>query len=182
MARSARQPVPGPAAEPALRALEPRSWQGVVYRPCQAGAAEVRQLFAFAGAWIPAEVPGELAWEAESEGRLVGGVLVETRAEHGFIHGPVVVNPPPGADPLEVAAQLVAPVLGQASDLALTTLFTRPQGLDRVWVRFGLVPMPEASLPAGLRDRPGSGLHAWRRPGTYTVPTPDSGEGRRGRR
>jgi len=53
-----------------------------------------------------------------------------------------------------------------------------------VWVRLGFVPMPEAFLPSPLRGRPGSGLHAWRRPGTYAVPLPDpEGEGRRrGRR
>jgi hypothetical protein len=53
-----------------------------------------------------------------------------------------------------------------------------------VWVRLGFVPMPEAFLPPTLRGRPGSGLHVWRRPGTYAVPVPDpEGEGRRrGRR
>ncbi len=182
MARSARRPVPGPVAEPAPRSLEPRTWQGLVFRSCQVGAAEVRRLFDFAGAWVPAPTAGEIAWEAEGAGRLVGGVLVERHSEHGFIHGPVVIEPPGGAEPLEVAARLAAPILETAVESALNTLFTRPQGLDRLWVRCGFVPVPEATLPASLRERPGTGLFAWRRPGTYTIATPDvEGRHRRAR-
>jgi hypothetical protein len=184
MARSARRPATPAAAEPAPRTLEPRTWQGVCYRPSQAGAAEVRRLFDFAGAWTPPLAAGELAWEAHAAEQLVGGVLVERHGVHGFVHGPVVVGPPAGVEPLEVAAQLVAPVLAQAADAGLDTLFTRPQGLDRLWVRYGFIPMPEASLPAGLRGRPGAGLHAWRRPGSYTIalPDPERGGRRRGGR
>ena len=183
MPRSARRPVT-PAAGPAPIGLEPRIWQGVVYRPCQGGAPAVRQLFQFVGAFAPGVDPRDLAWEAQSGDRLVGGVLCEVQGAHGFIHGPVVVDPPEGAEPLEVAAQLVAPLVDLARTLPLDSLFTRPQGLDRVWVRLGFVPMPEAFLPPPLRGRPGSGLHVWRRPGTYAVPVPDpGGEGRRrGRR
>jgi hypothetical protein len=183
MPRSARRPV-APAAGSAPIVLEPRTWQGVVYRPCQGGAPAVRQLFQFAGAFAPDPSPEEIAWEARSGDRLIGGVLCERRGPHGFIHGPVVVDPPDGVEPIEVAAQLVAPLVDSARALPLDSLFTRPQGLDRVWVRLGFVPMPEAFLPAALRGRPGSGLHVWRRPGTYAVPVPDpEGEGRRrGRR
>jgi hypothetical protein len=181
--RSARRPVPGAAADPApasAAAPPPRTWQGVLYRPCQAGAAGVRQLFDFAGAPAPAPEAGELAWEAVAGERVVGGVLAERLGEQGFVHGPVVVEPPAGIEPLEVAAQLVAPLLDHATLLGMSTLFTRPQGLDRVWVRLGFVPVPEAFLPEPLRGRPGSGLHAWRRPGTYTVAVPDrEGGGRR---
>jgi hypothetical protein len=164
--------------------LEPRTWQGVVYQPCQGGAPAVRQLFQFAGAFTPDPEPEEIAWEAHAGDRLVGGVLCERRGAHGFIHGPVVVDPPDSAEPMEVAAQLVGPLVDSARALPLDALFTRPQGLDRVWVRLGFVPMPEAFVPAALRGRPGSGLHVWRRPGTYAVPVPDpEGEGRRrGRR
>jgi len=42
------------------------------------------------------------------------------------------------------------------------TVYARPQGLDRVWVRFGFIPVPESTLPAGLAGRPGAGLFAWR--------------------
>ena len=183
MPRSARRPG-SPAAGSALIVLEPRVWQGVVYQPCQGGAPVVRQLFHFAGAFVPDLESEEIAWEAQAGDRVVGGVLCERRGAHGFIHGPVVVDPPPGVEPIEVAAQLVAPLVDTARALPLDSLFTRPQGLDRVWVRLGFVPMPEAFLPAALRGRPGSGLHVWRRPGTYAVPVPDpEGEGRRrGRR
>jgi hypothetical protein len=141
----------------------------------------VRRLFDYAGAWAPLAAAGELAWEAEAEGRLVGGVLAEREGAQAFAHGPVVVGPPAGVEPLEVAAQLVAPLLEEATGAGLDTLFTRPQGLDRVWVRFGFVPVPEAALPARFRDRPGTGLHAWRRPGSYTIATPEAEAGRRGR-
>lgn len=184
MPRSARRPVSPPAGAPAPAVLEPRTWQGVVYRSCQGGAPAVRRLFQFAGAFAPEPAADEIAWEADVEGRLIGGALCERRGPHGFIHGPVVVDPPSGVEPLEVAAQLVSPLIDTARALAMDTLFARPQGLDRVWVRLGFVPMPEAFLPEGLRGRPGSGLHAWRRPGSYAVPLPDAqGEGRRrGRR
>ena len=184
MPRSARRPASPPAAGPTPIVTEPRTWQGVVYRPCQGGAPAVRGLFRFAGAFAPDLDADELAWEAEAGGRILGGVLCERKGAHGFIHGPVVVEPPTGAEPLEVAAQLVAPLIDLARALPLDTLFTRPQGLDRVWVRLGFVPLPEAFLPPALRGRPGSGLHAWRRPGTYAVPVPDpEAEGRRrGRR
>ena len=183
MPPSARRPG-SPVAGPAPIVLEPRTWQGVVYQPCQGGAHAVRQLFQFAGAFAPDLEPEEIAWEARVGDRIVGGVLCERRGAHGFIHGPVVVDPPEGAEPIEVAAQFVAPLVDLAAALPLDSLFTRPQGLDRVWVRLGFVPMPEAFLPAALRGRPGSGLHVWRRPGTYAVPVPDpEGEGRRrGRR
>jgi hypothetical protein len=164
-----------PAAPP------PRTWQGIDYGPCQVGGAEVRRLFDFAGAPTPTPGPGELGWEARADGRLVGGVLVERRGDCGLIYGPVVIEPPSAAEPMEVAAQLVAALLDHATGLQMTTLFSRPQGLDRVWVRSGFVPVPEAFLPEGLRGRPGSGLHAWRRPGTYTIAAPDA-EGRGPRR
>ncbi len=183
MPRSARRPGP-PAAAPAPIASEPRIWQGLVYQPCQGGAPAVRQLFEYAGAFAPDPEPGEMAWEARVGDQVIGGVLCERRDAAGFIHGPVVVDPPEGAEPIEVAAQLVAPLIDAARAIPLDSLFTRPQGLDRVWVRLGFVPMPEAFVPVALRGRPGSGLHVWRRPGTYAVPVPDpDGEGRRrGRR
>src|SRR5262245_42232793 len=182
MSRSARRATGPPAAEPGRSTSQdpaPRVWQGVQYRPSQAAGAEVRRLFDFAGAWSPPPSPGELGWEAVAGERMVGGILVERHGAHGFIHGPVVVEPPASTEPLEVAAQLVAPVLGQAAESGVDTLFTRPQGLDRVWVRLGFIPVPEATLPAPLRGRPGTGLHAWRRPGSYTIALPEERGGRR---
>jgi hypothetical protein len=65
-------------------------------------------------------------------------------------------------DALEIAEQLVAAAIDLATARGVQTLFTRPQGLDRVWVRFGFIPVPEVGLPAGLRGRPGAGLFAYR--------------------
>jgi hypothetical protein len=65
-------------------------------------------------------------------------------------------------DPLEVAGQLVAAALDHATALGATTVFARPQGLDRVWVRFGFIPVPEVTMPAPLAGRAGVGLYAWR--------------------
>jgi hypothetical protein len=93
-----------------------------------------------------------------------------------MIHGPVVMTSEtaspdetaggaPGAAPgdaLDVAAQLVEEALAQAAGRGVDTLFTRPQGLDPVWVRLGFIPVPEVALPRGLRGVPGLGLHAWR--------------------
>ncbi|MFQ5829050.1 MAG: hypothetical protein ACE5JD_07840 [Candidatus Methylomirabilia bacterium] len=77
----------------------------------------------------------------------------------GMLHGPVVVETD---DPLEVAAQLLARALPQAAASGLETLFARPQALERVWVRFGFIPVPEADLPRALKGRPGTGLFGWR--------------------
>ncbi len=76
-----------------------------------------------------------------------------------MIHGPVVVE---SEEPLEVAARLLAAALPHVTAQRVETLFARPQGLDRVWVRFGFIPVPEADLPPPLKGRPGSGLYAWR--------------------
>ncbi|MBI2462247.1 MAG: hypothetical protein HYV61_12320 [Candidatus Rokubacteria bacterium] len=175
MPRSARRPAPGPAAARSSTP-EPRTWQGVSYRPCQAGGEEVRGLFAFAGAWAPPPTPLELGWEAVRGGRLVGGVLVERQGEQGMLHGPVVVE---SEEPFGIAEQLIGALLDHAE---LTTLYARPQALERLWVRFGFVPLPEAGLPAAFKGRPGSGLFVWRRPGSYRLAPPaPEGEGRGGR-
>jgi len=158
--------------------LKPRSWQGVSYRPLTAGGA-ARDLFAYAALWVPPVSPGELGWGAwvtederaepgERDGRgearvpaerLLGALLLERHGSVGTLYGPVVVNHP---DPYEVASQLMAATLPHATAVGIGTLFTRPQGLDRVWVRFGFIPVPEADLPKVLKGRPGTGLFAWR--------------------
>jgi hypothetical protein len=89
-----------------------------------------------------------------------------------MLFGPVIdmrVEPPglarEGAatpDPIDVASQLVAAAIDHATALGAATLYTRPQGLDRVWVRFGFIPVPEVALPPALTGRPGAGLYAWR--------------------
>jgi hypothetical protein len=85
--------------------------------------------------------------------------MVERWESVGMIHGPVVVNVP---DPIEVGAHLVSALLTHSRALRPSTLFTRPQGLDRVWVRFGFVPGAEVMLPKALQGRPGIGLYVWR--------------------
>ncbi|MFZ1059865.1 MAG: hypothetical protein WAP47_11830, partial [Candidatus Rokuibacteriota bacterium] len=81
----------------------------------------------------------------------------------GMLHGPVVV-PTAGAswEPVEMAARLLAALMPHATGTGIETLFARPQGLDRVWIRFGFIPVPEADLPRAFKGRPGSGLFAWR--------------------
>ena len=84
-----------------------------------------------------------------------------------MLHGPVVDTRDGGPatdplDPLEVAGQLLAAALDHATALGVTTLYARPQGLDRVWVRFGFIPVPEVALPPALAGRTGAGLYAWR--------------------
>src|SRR5262245_46727700 len=131
MSRSARRPPGPPGAAPVRSTPQdpaPRVWQGVQYRPSQTGAAEVRRLLHLAGAWAPAAAAHGPAWGALAGGRTVGRIRVEPHGAQGFVHGPVVVEPPASPEALEVAAQVVAPALGEAADSGVDTLFTRPQG------------------------------------------------------
>lgn len=153
----------GTDAAPSLAsATLPRVWQGVGYRPLTDVAA-ARPLFDFAALPWPDPRDVAFAWGAHvAEGggeRLVGALVAEAAGRAMFLHGPVVRDAP---EPLEVAAQLVAAALDHASALGAETLYTRPQGLDRVWVRFGFIPLPESALPDAFAGRPGVGLYAWR--------------------
>ena len=81
-----------------------------------------------------------------------------------MLHGPAITSPP-GADPestLDAAAGLVAMALASTEAARVETLFARPQGLDRVWIRYGFIPLPESALPQALGSRQGAGLYAWR--------------------
>lgn len=151
---AARAAVPTPAS-----AALPRVWQGIGYQPLpEPGAA--RALFEFAALPWPAGRDLALAWGAlEGAGRLVGALVGERSGSAMMLHGPVVT----AADaPIEIAAQLLAAALDQATAAGVATVFARPQGLDRVWVRFGFIPVPESTLPAPLGVRAGGGLYAWR--------------------
>ncbi len=158
-------PVPAPHPPAASRAPE-----GVRLGPLDGETEDARRLFSYAGAGMPAASPGEFGWGAwigeGSEGRrLIGAVLLESTGATGFVHGPVVVvDPglPQEVEPVEIAAHLLAALVPHATASGIDTLFARPQGLDRVWVRFGFIPVPEADLPAAFRRRPGTGLFAWR--------------------
>ena len=167
------EPTPAPAAAtPSLAAATlPRVWEGVGYRPL-VDSERGRALFDFAA--VPWPDPPALAWGAFTSGstgeRLIGAVAAERHGGTALLHGPVVTVDPTGEhagaadtrDPLEVAAQLLGAIIDHATALGVTTLYTRPQGLDRVWVRFGFIPVPEVALPPALAGRPGVGLYAWR--------------------
>src|SRR4029453_19046485 len=96
--------------------------------------------------------------------RLRGALLLERAGVAAMLYGPVVVaSEPPDPDAaVEIAARLLDDALGYAEAQGIVTLYTRPQSLDRVWVRNGFIPIPEADLPEALRGRPGVGLFGWR--------------------
>jgi hypothetical protein len=149
----------GGAPAPSLESLlAPRSWQGIEYRPLDPGQADARKLFDYAAVWIPSAA-GEVGWGAWDNDRLTGAILLEPAGSSGMIYGPLVVET---GDPIETASHLLSALLPHAQALGLETLFTRPQGLDRVWIRFGFIPVPEADLPKALKGRPGVGLFGWR--------------------
>jgi hypothetical protein len=158
---SGRPPAPSLAS-----ATLPRVWQGIGYRPLP-DAHAARSLFDFAAVSWPPGPDVALAWgawtaDARAE-TLVGALVGERSGGDALLHGPVVrTDAAAPEDPLEVAAQLVAAALDHATALGVTTVFVRPGGLDRVWVRFGFIPVPEVTLPGPLAGRPGVGLYAWR--------------------
>jgi predicted N-acetyltransferase YhbS len=146
-------------APPDRRPALPRVWQGIDYRPLD-DPTVARDLFSFAAAALPSAAEFDVRIGAWAEGaRLVGAILAERAGDAALLHGPVVVH---DADPIEIASQLVSAALEQVSRRGVETVFARPQGLDRVWVRFGFIPVPEVALPARLRERPGAGLFAYR--------------------
>ena len=133
------------------------------YRPL-ADAARACALFDFAAVPWPDPVSFAWgAWMADAGGeRLIGALAAERHATAAMLSGPVIDSRESVADPLEVAGQLVAAAIDHATALGAATIYTRPQGLDRVWVRFGFIPVPEVALPPALAGRPGAGLYAWR--------------------
>jgi hypothetical protein len=146
---------------PASAAL-PRTWQNFTLRPLEE-ASRARPLFDFAALPWPLVSNPLLAWgafEPTGEGdTLVGAVLAESPGRVALLHGPVIVLE---REALELAGQLIDAVMDHAAGAGARTLFAQPQGLDRLWVRFGFVPVPEGTLPSGLSARSGDGLYAWR--------------------
>jgi hypothetical protein len=189
VASTAPNPSEPGAAPDAARTL-PRVWRGVEYRRLDDLEA-ARGLFEFAAAaWPPHPAPG-WALGAWAEGRrLAGAVVTERAGVAALLHGPVVVESrlgpargagEPGAseidtDPLEVAIQLVGAAVDTATASGIETVFARPQGLDRVWVRFGFFPVPEVALPPALRGRGGAGLFAYRGGSALWSPRPEAEE------
>jgi len=139
-------------------------WDGLAFRPLADPGREARELFAFVGAWAPPAAEVATGWGAWDDRRLVGAALLERAGSAAMLHGPAIA-PPPGVDPepvLDAAAGLVVLALASVEPAKIETVFARPQGLDRVWVRLGFIPVPEAELPEALRGRPGIGLFGWR--------------------
>jgi hypothetical protein len=136
----------------------------LAYRPLGAPWDAALELFRFAGAWAPPPADVHAGWGTWADDRLVGAILMERAGATAMLHGPVVVAPPgmPPEDVLGVAAELTAQALTYAGSTGIETVFARPQSLDRVWVRSGFIPVPEAELPRPLRGRPGLGLFGWR--------------------
>jgi hypothetical protein len=141
-----------------------KGWDSLAFRPLQDPGREARELFGFVGAWAPTAADVATGWGAWEGETLVGAALLERVGAAAMLHGPAIAAPP-GADPeaaLDVAASLVFLALALVETEKIETLFARPQGLDRVWVRLGFIPVPEAELPESLRGRPGVGLFGWR--------------------
>ena len=81
-------------------------------------------------------------------------LLVEPGREARELFGFVGAWAPAAAD--------VAMAFAATGAEKIETLFAGPQRLDRVWVRLGFIPVPDAELPEVLRGRPGIGLFGWR--------------------
>ncbi len=137
---------------------------GLTYRPLTSPWRPGLELFTFAGAWTPPAERIEAGWGAWDEERLCGALLLERAGPDGMLHGPVVIAPADASPEvaIETAAELLADALAHAPAAGVETVFTRPQGLDQIWVRLGFIPVPEAELPAPLRGQPGIGLFGWR--------------------
>ncbi len=158
-----------PAAPPLPPLVSPTTPEGIRFEPLTERADEARRLFSYVGAWAPPPSKGEVAWGAFVGGegggpeQLIGALLLERKAAAGMLYGPVVVLTAGASwDPIEIAARLLAALVADATGSGIETLFVRPQGLDRVWVRFGFIPIPQVDLPAAFKGRPGTGLFAWR--------------------
>ena len=136
----------------------------LAYRPLEAPWEPALELFRFAGAWAPPPADLGAGWGAWDGERLAGALLMERAGATAMLHGPVVVAPPgmPADDVLGIASELVAQALAAAAPAGIDTVFARPQSLDRLWVRLGFIPIPEAELPRELSGRPGIGLFGWR--------------------
>ena len=138
--------------------------EGLAYRTLAEPGRDARDLFGFVGAWAPPEPAISTGWGAWDGDRLVGALLLERAGDAAMLYGPVVVvaDADDPETPFDIAVGLLEPALSLSEAQGIDTLYTRPQGLDRIWVRAGFIPIPEADLPGVLRGRPGLGLFGWR--------------------
>lgn len=141
-------------------ATRPRLWQDLELRPLL-DAAPARPLFDFVAVPWPDPATITFGWGAApaAGGTLLAAVLAERAGRAVLLHGPLITS---HGEPLQLAEQLLAAALAHAGALGADTAFARPQGLDRVWIRFGFVPVPESALPAAFAGRDGVGLYGWR--------------------
>ena len=157
---SVAAPGPGPSLDDATR---PRPWEDLELRALD-DTRQARSLFDFAAVPCPDDASVAFGWGAfpSTGGVPLAVVLVERAGRAVFLHGPLVAIEGHRHDALMLAAQLLVAVIDHAAALGADTVFARPQGLDRMWIRCGFIPVPEAALPAAFRERPGAGLYGWR--------------------
>ena len=141
-----------------------KAWGELAYQALVTPWGPALDLFRFAGAWAPPPERVTSGWGTWDGTELRGALLAERAGSSAMLHGPIVVAPPGASSEaaLEVAAELLGEALRDGPAEGIDTLFTRPQGLDHIWVRHGFIPIPEALLPEGLQGRPGVGLFGWR--------------------
>jgi len=141
-------------------ASRPRLWQDLELRPLP-DPTPARPLFEFAAVPWPDPSVVTFGWGAApaAGGALLAAVLAERAGRAVLLHGPLITS---HAEPLALAAELLGAALAHAGALGADTAFARPQGLDRVWIRFGFIPVPESALPAAFAGREGVGLYGWR--------------------
>src|SRR5438552_13568829 len=144
-------------------AVRPRTWQDLDLRPL-ADATQARPLFDFAAVRWPDPTGVAFGWGATAaNGSLVAAALAERAGRAVMLNGPLVkLDGSAPADPVQLASQLVTATLDHMAALGADTAFARPQGLDRVWIRFGFIPVPESALPAAFAGCGGAGLYGWR--------------------
>ena len=121
-----------------------KDWDSLAFRALAEPGREALDLFGFVGAWAPPVADVATGWGAWDGETLVGALLLERAGGAAMLHGPVITG-------------LVALALASTESAKGETIFARPQGLDRVWVRLGFIPVSEAELPEALRGRPGAG-------------------------